>query len=142
GEIKPARPREVCQRLRLEYVDSHADGRRHTRLLGIGLDAVAPTVFSHVEHPVIDLNSPFVRRDREDVPVPAVIAKERGVIECGQHVAVHHDEGLVETRVESKRSRRSKRLFLLHVRDVDAVVIEVAAYFMYEMRELPDTERD
>jgi hypothetical protein len=94
-----------------------------------------------VEHPVVDLDRPLTRRDREDVPSATVIAKESVVIERGQHVAVHRDKGSVETRDESKRRRRSKRLFLVRIRDLDAVRRAVAENRLDEVREIADAQR-
>src|SRR5215218_2198312 len=124
GEVECAFVRYPVERLRLEYIDPHADVRDDPRLL---LErAYAATLFE-VDDPVLDLYHLFVRRDRDDVPARPVVVEQIAVADVAQHVAVHHDERAARPVQPLEGSRCPERVRLVDVRD-----LRVARWAMLE----------
>src|SRR5262249_23523917 len=143
GEIEVAVPGDEVKRRRLGHVDAHADHPVQYRLLIETNDAlVTSRAGLDANYPVIDLDLPLSRCDREHVVACLVSSEQLAEVECCHEVAVEHEERAVETLDETERSSRSERHILAHVRDVDAVTGTVAEDGLDEMGEMADGDRD
>src|SRR5436190_13507168 len=127
-EVEVAGRRDVVQHLWLEHVDPHAHRRRHLGLLDVCLHTVPAAVLPEMQHAVVDLDRSVARGDRQDVALAAVVADQSIEVERGEHVAVHGEEGPVETVDKSERRSRPEGLFLSHVGDLDAVARPAAEH--------------
>ena len=130
---------DVLEHFGLHDVDPHAHWSGDLRLL---LEVANSLHDVEVEDPVVDLDRPRARRDREHVAVLLVVADQVAVVELRQHVAVHHEESAVEAVDELERRSGAERFVLVHVLDRDVPVLTVVEDRLDEMREVADAERD
>ena len=142
GQVEALVGLDVLERRGLDDVDAHADDVRELGLLlEAGDHAGLAGVAVEVDHAVLGAHHAAVGGDREDVAALAVDVHQVRVVERGEHVAVHHQEGVVEAVDGRQRADGAERLDLLVVVDAHAVRGAVAHDGAHEVREVADRQR-
>jgi hypothetical protein len=139
GHVEAAALRDVREAAPVEHVDAHAD-----RVVDLGLLVVVRElrVGQRGDDAVVDAHRALRHRDRAERLLLPVEREQLAVVERRQHVAVHHQEVVVEVGDRAQRAGGALRLVLEHVVDAHAPARAVADHRREQARHVAERDDD
>ncbi len=122
GKIEVFPVGDIGKDLRLEHINPHADGVLIDRLFDVAFHFV---VAVPLEDPQVDLRLPLMDGDCRGGFLLLVKADQLAQAQGGEHVAVGHQERLVQAVDQGDRPGGSKRTVFVAVGNVDAELTAV-----------------
>jgi hypothetical protein len=128
---------DEAQHAGLEDVDAHADLEVERRLFDVVLDGM-PAV--ELDDAQVDVHVAGVHGDGGDAAAGLVEGDQVGHPQVGQHVAVAHQEGLVEIIHQRQRSGRAERAVFHRIVDRDAELLARSEEGLDQAAQVPDRD--